>query len=108
MAEAVFSLYDCNGDGYISIDEMTRYLYETEPGTEQRIGVAVEDLAKVIAEEAFEEAGLNHDGRLSFDEFKRWYTLRMGQASVKQPPFIPVIDISPLLNPASMTASDSE
>ena len=28
----------------------------------------------VTAKEAFETADLNHDGRLSFSEFKRWYS----------------------------------
>ena len=45
--------------------------YETEKGTQERIGVSAEDLAKVTAEEAFEEADLNHDGRLSFEEFQK-------------------------------------
>jgi Ca2+-binding EF-hand superfamily protein len=81
-AKAVFSLYDFNGDGFISIDEMTRYLtcvfkvvYETEPGTEERIGVAAEDLAKVTAEEAFDDAWVVPQeafGLLSFNEFQRW------------------------------------
>merc|ERR1711871_1098438 len=81
-AEAAFSLYDYNGDGFISLDEMTRYLtcvfrvmYETQPGTAERMGnVSAEELAAVTAEQAFADADLNHDGRLSFDEFQKWYS----------------------------------
>ena len=60
---------------------MTRYLtsvfkvmYETQPGVAEQMGVSPEELAKVTAEQAFEDADLNHDGRLSFDEFQKWYT----------------------------------
>ena len=56
---------------------MTRYLasvfkvmYETQPGTAEQMGVSAEDLATVTAEQAFEDADLNHDGRLSFEEFQ--------------------------------------
>ena len=44
-AEAAFKLYDYNGDGVITQDEMTRYLtsvftvmYELEPSTQGRMG----------------------------------------------------------------------
>ena len=44
-ARAAFNLYDYNGDGVISLDEMTRFLlsmfkvmYEAEPGTQERLG----------------------------------------------------------------------
>ena len=35
-------------------------------------------LAAVTAEQAFVDADVNHDGVLSFDEFKRWYMQNMG------------------------------
>jgi Ca2+-binding EF-hand superfamily protein len=80
-AEAAFALYDYNGDGFISLEEMTRYLtsvfkvmYETQPGTQERMGVSAEQLAGVTAEQAFVDADLNHDGRLSFEEFQSWYS----------------------------------
>merc|ERR1711968_71026 len=79
-ARAAFSLFDYNGDGFITLEEMTRYLtsvfkvmYETQPGTADQMGVSAEDLATVTAEQAFEDADLNHDGRLSFAEFQKWY-----------------------------------
>ena len=78
-AEAAFALYDYNGDGFISLEEMTRYLtsvfkvmYETQPGTQERMGVSAEQLAGVTAEQAFVDADLNHDGRLSFEEFQKF------------------------------------
>ena len=39
-----------------------------------RHGISPEELARITAEQCFLEADLNHDGRLSFDEFKRWYS----------------------------------
>ena len=86
-AEAAFALYDYNGDGFISMEEMTRYLtsvfkvmYETQPGTAENMGVSAEELAAVTGEQAFQDADLNHDGRLSFDEFQRWYTSTSDQS----------------------------
>merc|ERR1711871_310685 len=80
-AEAAFSLYDYNGDGFISLDEMTRYLtcvfkvmYETQPGTAERVGVSAEELAAATAEQAFEEADTDANGTLTFDEFQAWYS----------------------------------
>merc|ERR1711871_148464 len=74
-----------NGDGFISLEEMTRYLtsvfkvmYETQPGTAERMGVSALELAAVTAEQAFIDADLNHDGRLSFEEFKIWYSATNG------------------------------
>ena len=54
-----------------------KVMYETQPGTAEQMGVSAEDLATVTAEQAFEESDLNHDGRLSFEEFQKWY----GQAN---------------------------
>ena len=81
-AAAAFALYDINGDGYISLEEMTQYLrnvfmvlYAANPSTAEAMGgVGAAELAGVTAEQCFLEADLNHDGRLSFDEFKRWYS----------------------------------
>jgi Ca2+-binding EF-hand superfamily protein len=78
-AAAAFALYDYNGDGVISLDEMTRYLtcvfkvmYETQPGTAERVGVSAEELAAATAEQAFEEADTDADGTLTFEEFQAW------------------------------------
>ncbi|KAG6622002.1 uncharacterized protein IUM83_07410 [Phytophthora cinnamomi] len=82
---AAFSLYDLNQDGFISLDEMVRYLasvfkvlYETSPGTDEKLGVKPEELATITAEQCFLEADLNQDGKLSFDEFVIWYSKSSG------------------------------
>jgi Ca2+-binding EF-hand superfamily protein len=82
---AAFSLYDLNQDGFISLDEMVRYLasvfkvlYETSPGTDEKLGVQPEELAAITAEQCFLEADLNEDGKLSFDEFVSWYSKSSG------------------------------
>ena len=78
--QAAFALYDLNNDGFITLYEMTRYLtsvfrvlYETNRNTESQIGVPADELGKITAEQAFIDCDLNHDGRLSYNEFKKWY-----------------------------------
>ena len=75
-AAAAFALYDYNGDDVITRDEMTRYLtaifkvvYHAEPGTAEQMACSPEELAMATSEEAFEEANLNDDGQLTFEEF---------------------------------------
>ena len=84
--QAAFALYDLNNDGFISLNEMTRYLtsvfrvlYEANKSTENQIGVPAAELGKITAEQAFLDCDLNHDGRLSYGEFKKWY-LKSGGA----------------------------
>ena len=62
-ASAAFALYDYNDDGFITEDEMVRYLtsvfmvvYHAEPETKEQMGCSVEELVKVTAEYV-EEAG---------------------------------------------------
>ena len=80
---------DLNGDGFISLDEMANYLtsvfkvlYQTSPETRDSIDVGPEELAAITAQQCFEDADVNHDGRLSYDEFKRWYSLPSGGGGV--------------------------
>ena len=89
-ARAAFNLYDYNGDGVISLEEMTRYLtsvfrvmYETQPGTAERMGVSAEELAAVTAQQAFEDADLNDDGMLTFEEFQAWYQQPVGSSGAR-------------------------
>ena len=51
-----------------------KLMFQVSPETQSEVGVTAEKLAAVTAQQAFEEADLNHDGRLSLDEFTRWYT----------------------------------
>jgi len=81
---AVFNVFDENGDGVISMDEMFKFLTSVFKvvltpnvmAVMNTMGVTVEspeDLASVTALECFKTADLNHDGRLSVDEFKNWF-----------------------------------
>merc|ERR1712060_523899 len=85
---AVFNVFDENGDGFISMDEMFKFLTSvfkvvltpSVMGVIHSMGVTVdspEDLASVTALECFKTADLNHDGKLSVAEFKSFfYSLR--------------------------------
>jgi Ca2+-binding EF-hand superfamily protein len=55
-----FQIYDSNGDGFISLDEMVSYLtsvfrvvYASEDGLTQKIGASVEMLASITACDCF-------------------------------------------------------
>lgn len=82
--QAVFQVFDENGDGYISMDEMFKFLTSVFKvvltpnvfGVMNSMGVTVdsaEDLASVTALECFRTADLNNDGKLSIVEFKNWF-----------------------------------
>merc|ERR1719181_948910 len=81
---AVFNVFDENGDGFISMDEMFQFLTSVFKvvltpnvmAVMNSMGVVVEspgDLASVTALECFKTADLNNDGKLSIDEFKNWF-----------------------------------
>lgn len=81
---AVFNIFDENGDGFISMDEMYKFLTSVFKvvltpgviGVMNSMGVQVEspeDLASVTALECFKTSDLNHDGKLSVAEFKNWF-----------------------------------
>lgn len=60
-----FELYDQDRDGKISRAELLQVLQEM-------LGLQVsEELLQSIAERAFQEADLDHDDAISFDEFKK-------------------------------------
>ena len=42
--------------------------------TREDVGVSAEELAALTTDECFKSADLDKDGRLSFDEFKKWYS----------------------------------
>merc|ERR1712232_193987 len=81
---AVFDVFDANGDGFISMDEMFEFLTSVFKvvltpnvmAVMNSMGVEVssaEDLASVTSLECFKTADLNHDGKLSVQEFKNWF-----------------------------------
>ena len=77
---STFDLFDYDGDGFISLAEMTRYLASvfrlvasTRPEVFQEMRTTPQSLAEVTASQCFHDADIDHDGQLSFDEFCRWY-----------------------------------
>jgi len=69
-----------NGDGYISSNEMAtllgsvfKVIYKAEPHKAAQIGANADELAKLTTEQCFDEADLNSDGKLSFEEFYKWF-----------------------------------
>jgi Ca2+-binding EF-hand superfamily protein len=84
-AKSAFSLFDYDGSGSISRQEMERYLtcvfrvvYEIEKQTKDAMGVPPEQLAKITTDQCFDEADLDDDDSLSFEEFKKWYARPSG------------------------------
>lgn len=79
---SAFEIFDDNGDGYISLEEMVKYLtsvfrvmYETQPMSREHMkGVTPEEFAFATAQQVFAEYDENKDNMLSFDEFRAWYT----------------------------------
>jgi Ca2+-binding EF-hand superfamily protein len=77
-AHQLFESFDVNGDGVLDMMEFTAYLtsvFEALSQTEdfQAHGVSPSDMAYATAAECFEEADSDHNGTLSFDEFKVWF-----------------------------------
>jgi len=78
--KAACALFDLNGDGVISKQEMVTYLtsvfsvvFATQASAAANIpGVTPEQLAIATADEAFAQSDLNHDGVLDFNEFAAW------------------------------------
>ena len=54
---------------------LVTYMYiVASPNMENQLnGVPASTLGSVTTKQVFEQCDLNHDGRLSFDEFKSWY-----------------------------------
>ena len=79
--QAAFNLFDINGDGFISKPEMLKYLvavfkvlYVATPDMQKQLLVSAEDLGEVTTKQVFQQCDTNKDDRLSFQEFKQWYT----------------------------------
>eukprot|EP00948_MAST-09A_sp_MAST-9A-sp1_P003581 g3581.t1 len=72
-----FRLYDLNGDGQITMQEMTQYLYSVYRVMEfcgHEMVDAPERIAAITTQQAFHDCDANNDGVLTFQEFKAWFT----------------------------------
>ena len=92
-ARSAFNLYDINGDGVITLDEMRRYLFsvfsvmlESNPGASATYGNASE-LAAITAAEAFDAVGLPRDGSMSWLQFKAWCVIATTAVTFRANPF---------------------
>ena len=75
-ASLAFLCFDEDDDGYISKEEMVKYmtsvfkvLYQIDEGEMQKSGVAADELAVNVADDVFETFDVDNDGKLSFAEF---------------------------------------
>jgi Ca2+-binding EF-hand superfamily protein len=101
--DAVFGVFDMNNDGYISMDEMYTFLLSVfkvmwspeVASTLARAGVKAggpQELATATSVECFKNADLNHDGRISRDEFSKWfYNSGLGDGPVGLEPLFRVL-----------------
>ena len=75
---AAFDLLDQAKDGYIRESEMAHYLLIMFTCIFALTGndtpYVVEDLVQMMTKSCFEEADINHDGRISWEEFVNWYS----------------------------------
>jgi Ca2+-binding EF-hand superfamily protein len=88
---AVFELIDVDLNGTVEREEFLRFmqstmrvLYETQPGTRERIGVGPDDLAEIVTEDAFNRYDWNKDGRLTYDEFSAYWEAEGAEAIPEQ------------------------
>ncbi|XP_013782821.2 Kv channel-interacting protein 4-like, partial [Limulus polyphemus] len=66
----VFNLYDINGDGYITKDELSRIISSVYDQTGRPVDPLVDDRAtKEHVERVFQKLDLNQDGVVTIDEF---------------------------------------
>ncbi|CAG9326717.1 unnamed protein product [Blepharisma stoltei] len=78
--EAVFTLYDVNGDGLISFDELLAHhtaafkiMFAARPELRSQCGETPETLAQITVESIFQEIDVNNDRVITLPEFKAWY-----------------------------------
>jgi len=91
---AVFMLYDVNGDGLISFEEMQRHqvavfrmAYALNPALRKQMGAGPEALAAITTESVFKELDADKNNVISLDEFKAWYSGETPSEEVKSARF---------------------
>ncbi|KAI9921953.1 hypothetical protein PsorP6_000248 [Peronosclerospora sorghi] len=77
----IFELYDVDSDGFITEEEMTKYLTavflvigKVAPDLLLQNNVNPAELGMVTASKCFAESALDREGKLSYQEFKKWYS----------------------------------
>jgi len=77
---SVFDLYDVNGDGFISQNELLehqktvfRIMFTSNPSLYKKSGESPDSLAHITVESIFQQFDDNGDQLLTFEEFKAWY-----------------------------------
>ncbi len=73
LLQSLFMCVDLNGDGTVSLEEMTTYLRSVfrvmqalEPGSFTRLSLTPDEIAAATAQKCFEDADANKDGSLSY------------------------------------------
>lgn len=90
-SEATFMLYDLNGDGLISFDELLEHqisvfklLHRIRPEAINKLGETPESLARATVESIFLEADTDGNGVLSLLEFQAWMKGELIPVEVKE------------------------
>jgi Ca2+-binding EF-hand superfamily protein len=93
--EAVFFMFDLNGDGFVTIDEMIQFLMMVSQVVfERELSNGAPFNKDIFAEqvvECFLEADLDRDGKLSLFDFKKWFQAPRQEAGLL---FTPIRDES--------------
>jgi len=88
---SALALFDEDGDGFLELSELVRYLeatfrvlYATAPSTATELGHTPKTIAHATAQQCFLDAGAHHDQALSAAYFQTWYN--RGQGAAPPPP----------------------
>lgn len=121
QVEAAFALYDVDSDGFIEKPEMEKLLravykvmFQARPSYAKAIGTSATELAALTTRHCFAEADTNHDGKLSLEEFKKWYSTSGGdalKASVVKnvadlPPAVSIAEVKDLTGLSKVPVTD--
>lgn len=112
--ESIFAMYDANGDGLVSPQELYSYfnavfrvLFELEPRLREEAGASPEALSQQLADQFMAECDTNKDGVISLDEFQTWYST-FNRAGMLPPGFAQAGAPSPALKPRSAVGASAQ